>query len=250
MSYFGSTEWLIEVALGNVPGYSGMQKFGSNPDVDTGAAEDIWDFGGLYTFSTSADIDRVISTSASDTGDITILGLDTNWAVVSQTLTLTGQTAVVLTTNLIRVYRAYNAGASDFVGNISVYVDDTTTSGVVDTPANVRAYVAGANNQTLMAIFPIPAATYGILTNAYVTFGRGKTTTASADMSMRMRPFGGVFQIKNTVGLMTAGSSSFVRDPGVFGLIPAKTDILIRCDEVSAADCNIAAGFDLLLVDI
>lgn len=58
------------LALGMTQGLSLVLKFGRNPDVDTGASEDIWNGGGLYTgFPTtgSAEPLGVASSSANDT---------------------------------------------------------------------------------------------------------------------------------------------------------------------------------------
>ena len=100
----------VAIALGQIPGYSSVNKFGENPDVDTGTGpEDVWDYGGMYTFSTSADITQISSDDNSDTQVLTVIGLNSAWAEVTQTKTLTGTTPATLDTPLIRVYRAYNS---------------------------------------------------------------------------------------------------------------------------------------------
>ena len=209
MSFLNPRDFYFEVAQGNVPGYSTMNKFGENPDIDTGTSpEDIWDLGGIYTWSTTADIDYIVSSGATDGVDILITGLDTNWEEVNQTISLNGQTPVALTTALIRVYRAVNMGSNDLNGNVAIYVSAGTsvTAGVVADNDHIRAYVRDGNNQTLMCIYTVPAGFNAAFIAGYVAFSKGQVS-ATADFSWRARPFGGVFQVKSKIGLVSTGSS-------------------------------------------
>jgi len=38
-----STGYLIRIARGQVPGYSHVDKFGSNPAIASGTTEEVWD---------------------------------------------------------------------------------------------------------------------------------------------------------------------------------------------------------------
>ena len=106
-----------------------LSKFGSNIDLDTGTAETIWATGGTETLPTSNAIDIIVSTSAGDTQDIVIEGhtlSGTDLTFVVQTATLTGTTNVTLATPLARVSRAYNNGATDLAGDVTI--EDNGTS--------------------------------------------------------------------------------------------------------------------------
>ena len=240
-----------EVALGNIEEHYVMNKFGENPNIDTGTdPEDVWDYGGIYTFSTTNDIDTISSSDAGDNMVITIEGLDENCNIVVQNATLNGQNKVTLDTPLMRVYRAYNAGSTDIAGDVYIYVDGAITDGVPNTAADVRAMIRNGNNQTLMCIYTVPAGFTALFTAGYVAFSKAVPTSATADFTWRARPVGGVFQVKSKIGLTTTGSSTWDYTYGIPVALPEKTDILIRCEEVSANNISVSGGFDLMLVPI
>ena len=56
MSYLANRDFYLEVAKGNIPGHSSINKFGNNPAVATSSTETIWSGSNLYTFPTTADI--------------------------------------------------------------------------------------------------------------------------------------------------------------------------------------------------
>ena len=103
-SYIGKLppeDYLMEVSRGNVPGASYILKFGLNEDVSVGSIpEEVWSYGGAYTFPTAAARVGVTSTNAADTSagtgarTITIRGLDSNYAEVEVDVTMNGLSSV------------------------------------------------------------------------------------------------------------------------------------------------------------
>ena len=237
----------LEIAKGNVTGTSIIHKFGQNLTIDTGTPADIWDFETVYVYSTTADIDTLSSSNAGDKQDIIIYGLDTNWEEVVQTITLNGQTKVSLTTSLVRVYRMKNLGTTDIAGVVYCYVDCAIVTGVPGTDNNVRAIISGSNNQTLMAIYTIPAGYTGYLINSYVSLTKARAGKAG-ELMFRARPYGGVFLTKATIGMNSAGTSYIDRTRIIPNKIPEKTDIAIHCPSVTANDTSISAGFEIILI--
>jgi hypothetical protein len=236
------------IAEGSIQGYSLMEKFGENPVITTGTdPEDVWDGGGIYTFSTAADIDRLSSSDAADTMDITVYGLDENWEEVVQTITLTGQTPVALTTSLIRVYRMVNAGSVDIAGDVYCFKNGAVTDGVPDVAADIRAIIRNGNNQTLMTVYTVPAGKTGYFWGGYVAISRG-VTTANVDFTWRARPFGSVFAVKSRIACVSNGNSTWNYTYKSPVALPEKTDILIRAEEVSQT-CGVSGGFTVILRD-
>jgi len=237
----------LEIAQGNVEGVTFVNKFGENPAVPTGGA-DIWDFGGAYTFSTTADIDTVSSSSGSDTQDVVVHGLDANWAESEQTITLTGQTKVTLNPPLIRVSRMYNDNGTDLAGVVYCYVDGDITAGEPDTDADVRAIINGVagHNQTLMCIYTVPAGKTAYFTQGYIAIAEKKE--AYATMEWKVRLFGKVFRTQSVVSLNSAGAGTFTYRYTIPGGLPEKSDIVISCVDASTT-VALSGGFDITLID-
>ncbi len=252
-----TTHWGIDVERGNVPGFSFIQKFGEAADIDTADGfADVWDgatdtIAGFtktptYTYSSTADIDSIVSSSASDTTALTLLGLDTNFAFVEQTKNLNGQTRVALDTSLVRLYRMKNAGAVPFVGNVFGYVNGDLTAGVPNTEADVRAIIQIGNEQTLMIIYTVAADTTGFLLQWYASASKKKDQLS--DVQLLFRPSGGVFQLKHVSSLAATGSSKVQHGYSLPLVLSAKTDVALRAD-ASKDNGAVSGGFDIVLVD-
>ena len=249
-----ATEFGLEVARGNVTGTTFIHKFGEVENIDDGIGFiDIWDGGSVndalrtYEFSSGADINRLSSSDDTDTQDIEIQGLDVDHNLVTQTITLTGQTPVALTTSLIRVFRMKNVGTVDNAGDIYCFENITTTLGVPDTITNTRAIIQVGNNQTLMAIYTIPNGKTGYMCAFYLSLAGRKDQ--NSDMHLLFRASGSVFQLKHSSSILSTGTSHLQHryDIPETGL-EAKTDIIMKADS-SKADGVVSGGFDLILID-
>ena len=124
MSKWGSQEWYFEVTQGLIPKYSVVHKFGAG---SVGTTVGPIAQSGTYQTPTTAQALEFVSDNANDTSagtgarELTIVGLDSNWVEVSQTLVTNGTTAVALTTNLIRLYRW-------FVSSSGTYATEATST--------------------------------------------------------------------------------------------------------------------------
>ena len=108
---------LFDIAKGNIFNEQPLNIFGINRTVGT-AYETIWDDSGSYVYPSSALIMSVVSTSAIDTMDVLVDGLDADYNVLQETVTLTGTVAVNTTSAFFRINSLVILGGEN-VGGIS-----------------------------------------------------------------------------------------------------------------------------------
>lgn len=210
--FTGNGEQPSTSLLKDAIGYSNVKvihKFGRNPDVDKSTTpEDVWEYGGEYTYPTTAAINYISSDDNTDNQIITVEGLDADWNEQKITITLNGQTKTQIGTGetWIRVFRAYNSDSTKFAGTIYLYEDDTIISGVPQTTTKVKATIDTLHQQTFLAMYSIPSGFTGYIDNIVISVNRGSSSgTKEADISMCVREFGGVFRSKNMMGLSNVG---------------------------------------------
>lgn len=236
--------FLHGVTKGKISGAFSVHKFGRNGDVD--AAEDVWSYGGDYTYPSAAATNYISSSNAGDDQEITIEGLDANWDRQTATQALDGQNKTEISSGLtwMRVFRAYNTGTA-LAGDVYVYEDDTLTAGVPDTATKVKAKIDQAENQSMMALYTIPSGYDGFLMTLWIN-GNG-TTATTFDLSFLEKEYSqDSFRTKFTMSGRNDGAGIYM-PYDLPRVIPEKTDIRWRCTAVSAANLDISAGFDLAL---
>ena len=229
-----SPEFYLDVSRDAIPNAFSVHKFGANFDIDQNTdPESVWTGGGLYPWSSLASAQTIycISTSASDTATLSIEGLDANYNEQTETVTLTGTTAVTTSNTFIRVFRmTYEDGAN--VGDITARV--TSASGTI--VAKIDAGYA----QTLMAVYTIPAGFTGYMLALDATIDGTKT----CQVFMYHRLVGKPFRIAHV-----AESTGHYRYDFKTPLkLPEKTDVDIRVDLVSGNDARVTANFDIVLL--
>jgi len=246
----------LSIAKGNVAGSTFIHKFGAAPDFDTADGYvNIWDGANdaiinamQYVYSTTADITSLSSSNNGDTQDIEVQGLDVNYDLVVQTKTLTGQTEALLDTPLIRVFRMKNVGSTDVAGILYCYTSAATVAVGVPSPSStIRAAVNNGNNQTLMAIYTIPAGKTGYMRDWYASTA-GAKRASSHIIKVEARPFGQVFQLKHVASINDVATSYIQHtyvEPEVFA---EKTDIQILMN-TDQNEAGVSAGFDIVLID-
>ena len=244
----------LAVKMGQVPGYSAIDKFGVNLNITTATdPEDVWEFGGMYNYDTNgtAPIKYLSSSSTADTQTIQIVGLDVDGYEVIQNIKLTGQTNVNLTDSLWRVYRMQNQSSVSLVGIVYCHTDAAPTDGV-PLAAKVRAVIDDGNNQTLMSLYTIPRGKVGFLYRGEIGI-HYESATPTADVHYahchyESRRYGKVFTIKKAVTVLTHANSIFQDVRSFPDPIPALTDIKILAEEVTTT-LGLFATFDIMLVD-
>ena len=151
---------IIDIAASLYSDRYSLVKFGSNPDVGTGAYEHIWSNGGMYPWPEAAETVRVqAGGNAADTAagagaqKVMIEGLDENWDLASEELTLAGASAsAATTTTFIRVNRAYVTDVGTYgAANTGAIIIENTTS------TNVLANIAAGLGSTQLGHYSVPA---------------------------------------------------------------------------------------------
>ena len=227
--------WELQVGRGQIAFHEQVFKFGSNPDVN-GSNETIWDVGGLYTYPGSA-LARTVTSAAgtpSDDNGVTVVieGLDGDYNEVSDEVTLAGAGTATTTQTFLRVFRAYVSGSQAPTGNLNI------TNGVT-----TYARITLGENQTLMALWTVPAGYTAYLSRGTISVG---TSNVNQFVTGRLstREFGGVFRTQAKVTLDN-GFIDFVFDVPL--RIPEKTDIETRA--VSSGSNNVvAATFSIIYI--
>ena len=229
---FGAASNVI-ISAGDLAGYSGVHKYGAVFGTASSGWSTVWTAADtssstLYPWDTAANTITVVSSSGSDTGDVTIQGLDTDYNFIEETLTLTGTTPVAGSTTFLRVNRAFMNNDTN-VGKIQVKNGTT-----------VVTEIAAGYGQTLQCFYTIPAGKTGYMLNIQTSASKNQETI----LSLFARPLGGAFR---TQGIMALYQNNQQLDFPVPLKFNEKTDIDLRVN--GSANATIAADFSIILVD-
>ena len=234
---FGKHEpFELQVVRGQVENHKTVFKFGYNPDIN-GTEETIWDVGGIYAYPSSAVVMTVTTdagTPANDNGVTVIIeGLDGDFNEISDEVTLAGAGTATTTKTFLRVNRAYVSGSQAPTGNLNITNGGTT-----------YARITLGENQTLMAMWTVPAGYTGFLDHVNIATG---TTNANQYITAQIvqRQLGGVFRVMMKQTLGSGGVADFIIRYPI--LVPEKTDIEVRA--VSSGSNNlISANFSMVYI--
>lgn len=246
-----SKDPMLEIPAGNVNGHSSVNKFGASVSVADGVAEEIWDGAIAYTWPTTASITHVRSAvdSVATQGIVAeVQGLDTNYALVVQPVTLNAvdsTTEVALTTALRRVFRIKITDGT--VADEDIWAGPTGF-------ATQQAIVTAGNNQTLMAIYSVPADKTAYITNYYgsIIGDAGPPATIPDFVLFRLwnrdNINGYAPQLKHEHGVAITGDSMLHHAFKPYLKVTEKTDIWLEATP-DGDDAYVSAGFDMILVD-
>ena len=232
MSLFDNTFSPIGLSIqrGNVGNFSGVHKFGLNTSVGSGAFETVWDGNNTYTYPSSSGTATATSSDSDDnTGTVKVFGLDSNYDLAEETLTIGGSAGSV---SFIRVFRVLmktaNTGNAN-VGTITITVSSTTVAQILPT-----------YGQTLMAIYTVPRKYQAYLVQLDV--GSSKDLENEIKFRIKQIDNGNVW---NTRSFITARGGFTEKNYHVPEIILEKTDIEMRAK--SSATSSISGGFELIL---
>ncbi len=248
-----STSRLTAIGRGTVKGEKGVSIVGTNDDIDSAAAEDVWEHGGSVNYLSSASILNITSTDAADasagTGMRTfrLSGLDANLNEISEEITLNGQTIVTTSKQYLRLTEMLGLtwGSGEFnVGTIHAFTG-TATAGTPDDEDLTYLTISPLHGLSLSAIYTVPAGKKAYLYETYMT-----TDSAAKQVE-------GKVYIRNDILSGTAGwciildfktDSFFKRTYTIPLQIRSGADIRIECT-ASANNTFVTAGCELVVVD-
>ncbi len=239
----------FDIMQGKKGGVSKVNKLGSNSDIDTGTTPEwITEGGGVYTgFPVSDDETiEIFSNNAADTSagtgarTVRIIGLDSDWNIQAETVTLNGVTPVTTTNTFRRAHTMFvtSAGSGDFNAGTITARHSTTTS-------NVFLTILPGISSSNYAVYTIPANKTGIIVRYTASCRKGTATTA--DGAFWIRTFGASPRYRRpfTVG----NNSPLLQEPYAGNSFAEKTDIGMVITEVTANNTVVTGGFDIVLVD-
>ena len=238
ISQVGTSEpFELQVSRGQIPGHSVIHKFGANFDVDFGSIpETVWSAGGLYPWSAFATAQSlyVLSDDAGDTEEVEIQGLDASYNAITETVTLTGTTAVQTSSSFLRVYRMlYNHGDTN---------EGTITARTVSSSGTVVAQIDEGLAQTLMAVYTVPAGYTAYISNVDASVQKNKD--AQVNLFIRSGPDQS-FRINH----MAEVYESQYRYEFHYPLrVDEKGDIDVRTADVESNNTRVTSNFDVLLI--
>lgn len=250
-----SEEFFVNVALGNVSGYSYVNKFGRNEEIASGETEDVWAGGGSRTYLSAAETMDIVSGSSDDDGSpagtgaqtLYIEGLDSNYEVISETVTSNGLTEVVTVNSYLRVHRAYvmNVGAGGVNAGI-ITIDPTTTGSGAR-----QGIIAAGDGQTAISHYTIPAGKTGYLVGGQLTVGSTDASGGAKEALFRLwrRNPGESWRLQKEVSLRSAATSV---TPDIDYKIPVYYEEKTDLKWTATADANntsVTAQFCIMLVD-
>ena len=239
-------DFYLAVAKGDFTGYSNISKFGRNPNVKSADYETLWDGSNLYPWPTAAETLNVVSSGANDTSagtgarTVEIEGLDSNWDVLTETVSMNGTTNVTTTNSFLRVYRVrvVTAGSTG-VNEGTITCTNTTSSNVI---GQISLGSSGFG-QSLMALYTVPAGKTAYLIN--FDFSSSKDNEHTFRIMTR----------DNTVTDAAWNTKEFANARGGFNdfrkwaiqKYTEKTDLDFQA--IASAASAASGGFELILID-
>lgn len=238
-----------QISQGNISGLDFNLVVGCNPAISQSSdPEDIWDFGLSYIFPPdgNATITHIVSTDNADNQEIEIDGLLADGTRDIQIKNLNGQTKVALNPPLWRINEGENNDNTRFLGNVSIFEDDTTTNGEVDTLSKVKGYMFTRNQRTLSGIRTIPKGFFGLLRK--IKTGFTSNPSGDIDGGVNIREFGKIFIREFPLSFSAASDNSLIPDKfDVPFFVDEKTDILPSIDNVQS-NVGIGIYYSLILI--
>lgn len=226
----------LGIAKGQFRNISSIHKFGAVPAMSQNTTGTVWDVNDTVypwsAFATAGTLSIPAVNASDNAKQLVLIGLDENYAELTETITVSSTVAVTTTNSFIRIFRAYMTnGSATNVENINIQKGGTTV-----------ARITAGKGQTLMAVYTIPAGKIGYLMKGTATIQAG----ADATGDMFVRYFGQqAFRVGHTFEISGNGGE-YTYDFAIPVKLPEKTDIDVRTS-VRSNNARLSAAFDIIL---
>lgn len=242
--------YFIEAAKGNIAGVQTILVGGYNGNVTTGGLPaDVWSAGGTYPFQTSAQLLKIVSSSALDTSagtggrTIRVTGLDASFNVLIENVTLNGTGSVnlvgsFLRINYVEVMTAGSGGTN--AGNVTL----STQTGSI-----IQGFIAAGAGSSQSSVYTVPNGKVGLLCGYTVSMlTTSLLVTPLCDYQLRIRQNGRVWNTYAighiNVTAQVSGSTSFSAPVFIGG---GGTDIRMTTTYATVSGTQLAAGYTLII---
>lgn len=241
----------LAIARGLQTGVTVPRKFGRNPSVGN---TEVAVVNGLTTaapYMPSAAVTvRVRSSSANDTAagtgaqSLVVVGLDSTFAEISQTVTMNGATNVTLPTQMVRVYRTYVPD-----GGCGTYGGTNIGTITVESSAGTKFFdIAIGSGQTQVCHYTVPAGYTLYLKDVHMAVEAN--TTCDIKMKQRQRaddvvaPYSPVRVVMEWDGVVGQIDYDY---QGHF-MFPEKSDVWFTATKNSAGTSKVSTEFTYWMV--
>jgi hypothetical protein len=226
----------LGIAKGQFADISHRHRFGAVPAMSQNTTGTVWDVNDTVypwaSWNTAGTLSIPAVNEADDGKTVTIVGLDEDYVILTETVTISSDAAVTTTGEFKRVESAYmHNGSATNLGAILIQKSAVTV-----------AKISAGKGQSLMAIYTVPAGYTGYILKGTCTCQAG--ADATGDMYVRL--FGEAsfnaghsFEVSGTGGEYTYDFAIPVK-------IPEKSDIDVRAT-VRSNNARVTAAFDILL---
>jgi len=232
----------LQVGRGQITWHNRLFQFGANTNIQT-TSTTVWSgTTSNYVYPASATVMKISSSDANDTSagtgaqTVKIFGLDANYAEISETVSLNGQTAVNTTNSYLRINQlvVLTAGSGGTAAGTIYAGVGSVTSGV---PGTIYCIIPVGYNADAQAIWTVPAGYTAYMTSC--TWTAGNTTPNLLITGVLIsRPFGGVFTIQSTCKFNVG--TSFDRHFDTPIAFTEKSDIEMRLGSSTAGSAGTA----------
>lgn len=227
-----NTTFTDDVGMGNVVDTRQFSRQGENPVMGT-SLEDFWQLGGMRTLPTTADTLDIVSSSTSDDGDpvgtgartVVIYGLDSNYALLEETITMNGTTTVVTSASFLRVNMAQVLTAGSVGSNVGTITISSTISG------NAQAYMEINVNRSHIGSWTVPVGYSLLLYDIIISSNVGSGLEVHVGLSHPVVTGGLEIVLVDT--LIPEGSKIFKRPVPL--LLPSKSDLIMQAKKISGS---------------